>query len=45
MKEKFKPRLTTINEEYCIPDYIIHKNGRGYSHMNKMKIVSTTVKE
>lgn len=32
MKEKFKPRLTTINEEYCIPDYIIHKMAGLFPH-------------
>ncbi|ENM6298490.1 hypothetical protein AB8H92_005027 [Escherichia coli] len=32
MKEKFKPRLTTIDEEYCIPDYIIHKMAGLFPH-------------
>ncbi|STK46401.1 hypothetical protein [Escherichia coli] len=32
MKEKFKPRLTTIDEEYCIPDDIIHKMAGLFPH-------------
>ncbi|EGI42075.1 conserved hypothetical protein [Escherichia coli TA280] len=33
MKGKFKPTLTTIEEEYCIPDEVIHKIAGIFPHV------------